>query len=548
MASRGSSLCLCHVVAALMTGLTLSWAAPAFAGSGVASPTAATEPTFDIWDYVVGGNTVLDEKSIDQALYPFLGPHRTRADVEKARAALEAAYGAHGYKTVSVVSAQMVKPGQVRFTVSEGRVGHLNVLGSKYSSIEEIKRQAPSLAEGQVPNFNQVPADLAALNQSADRRVTPELHAGSKPGTVDVDLDVVDHPPLHGNVEVNNRRSQDTSELRTSAQLSYDNLWQAGHSFSLSYQTAPERPSDTRVFYGSYLARFGASPFSLLLNGVKSNSNVATIGGTDVVGNGETATLQGTYNLDASDSYYSAVTFGISYKHFNNNVTATESQSGIPVQLITRVPITYYPMTVGYTTIWRRKTSVTQADLGITFAIPHLGSTPDEFDADRFGATGQQFYFRENLSYTQDLPAEFQSYVRFSGQLTDQPLVNTEQAVAGGLDTVRGYLEAETLGDYGFSGTGELRSPPLANYISFGGVKPVDELRFFAFFDGAEMRLRSPLPGQQDSFRLLSGGAGFNLRLFEYFNSSLVWADPFFSGPASKEWSSRLLFRVWTNF
>jgi hemolysin activation/secretion protein len=143
-----------------------------------------------------------------------------------------------------------------------------------------------------------------------------------------VDLDVVDHFPLHGSLEINNRRSQDTTPLRTSASLSYDDLWQAGHSLSLSAQVDPQKTADARVYYGSYLARFGASPWSLLVSATRSNSNVATIGGTDVLGNGTTVSMQAMLTLTATDTFYQALSFGVAYKHFNNTTTAEETQAG----------------------------------------------------------------------------------------------------------------------------------------------------------------------------------------------------------------------------
>ena len=521
------------------------------AGAPSPAPDAATlaGKMFDVADFVVRGNTALSEAQIDEALYPFLGERRTAADLENARAALENCYSTHGFKTVSVaLPPQTPTDGVVLFQVTEARVGHLKVVGSKYSSIDRIKRDAPSLAEGSVPNFNEVPTDISALNQLSDRRVTPELKAGTKPGTVDVDLDVVDHFPLHGSLELNNRRSQDTTPLRTSASLSYDNLWQAGHSLSLSAQVDPQDTADAKVLYGSYLARFGASPWSVLINGVRSNSNVATIGGTDVLGNGTTVSVQGMLTLVATDTFYQALSFGVAYKHFNNTTSAQETVSGAPVTQIDKVPLVYLPFTIGYTTIWRAKTSVTQADLSVNFAIPQWGSDQAEFDENRFEATGQQLYLRGSMTHTHDMPWGMQGFLRVSGQIADQPLVNTEQYVAGGADTVRGYLEAEALGDVGAGGTLELRTPSLGQWISFGSVRPVDEWRFFIFGDDAYLRLRDPLPEQRDAFRLASFGAGFNLRLYSYFNANFTWADPIFDGPATKRRSSRYLFRVWTSF
>ncbi len=521
---------------------------PTAPAATAAAPSAVAVP-FDVVDFVVRGNTVLNEAQIDEVLVPFLGENKTADDLEKARAALEQAYSTHGFKTVAVqLPPQTPSDGVVLLEVTEARVGHLKVVGSQYSSIDKIKRDAPSLAEGSVPDFNHVPTDISALNQLADRRVTPELKAGTKPGTVDVDLDVVDHLPLHGSVEINNRRSEDTTPLRTSASLSYDDLWQEGHSLSLSAQIDPQKTEDARVFYGSYLARFGASPWSVLLNGIRSNSNVATIGGTDVLGNGTTVSIQATYTLKATDTFYQALSFGVAYKHFDNTTTAEETAAGLPVTQIDKVPIVYEPFTIGYTTIWRAKTSVTQADLSFVFAFPELGSNQATFDENRFDATGRQEYLRGSITHTHDLPFEMQAFIRASGQITDQPLVNTEQYVAGGADTVRGYLEAEALGDAGAGGTLELRSPSLAQWIAIRGSRPFDDLRVFIFGDDAYLRLREPLPEQRDAFRLASTGVGFNLKMYSYFNGNFTWADPIFDGPATRRWKSRYLFRVWTSF
>ena len=44
--------------------------------------------------------------------------------------------------------------------VIEGKVGRLRIRGSRYFSLSQIRKQAPSLAEGTVPNFNDVTRDI----------------------------------------------------------------------------------------------------------------------------------------------------------------------------------------------------------------------------------------------------------------------------------------------------------------------------------------------------------------------------------------------------
>jgi len=479
---------------------------------------------------------VLDEVTIDEAVEPFLGLDRKTEDVDQARAALEAVYRKRGFKTVTVsIPKQTVHDGVIVLQVNEATVGHLNVVGSSYHSIDQIKTEAPSLAEGTVPDFNQVQKDLVTLNQQPDRRVTPALKAGATPGTVDIDLVVDDHLPLHGSLELNNRRSEDTSELRTVGTLSYDNLWQLGHSLSLSYQTAPQDTSDARVLYGSYLARLDG-PWSLLINGLHSDSNVATVGGTNVVGNGNSVGVRGVLQMQGSEGYYPTLSFGVDYKRFKNLTSLGGASFETPVE--------YYPFTIAYSSLLHTSNASTQTDVSVGFADPRLGSDTSTIELNRSFARGQMLWLRQSVSNTVDWPIGLQTFVRVNSQLTDQPLISNEQISAGGLDTVRGYLESEVLGDFGLSGALELRSPEVGTHLG----SHVDDLRLFTFMDGAKVRLRESPPDQKPEFGLLSSGVGLNLRMFNYLYGAVDWADPFFSQSATKAWHSRVLFRVWTSF
>src|SRR4029077_11523935 len=208
-----------------------------------------------IKEYRVRGVHKLRQIEVEDAVYPFLGSGRGPEDIEQARAALEKAYQAKGYQTVSVsVPPQRGAHGIIVLQVMESPIGRLRVHGSRYFSLEKIKEASPSLAEGGVPNFNAVTHDVVALNQLPDRRITPSLKAGVVPGTVDVDLNVQDTFPLHGSVELNNRYSADTSPLRLNASASYNNLWQLGHSLGGSVQISPEDLDQVKVFSGYYVA------------------------------------------------------------------------------------------------------------------------------------------------------------------------------------------------------------------------------------------------------------------------------------------------------
>jgi hemolysin activation/secretion protein len=504
------------------------------------SARAAGEPApakpFEVDEYVVDGNSVLSEREIETAVYPYLGPDKTDADIEKARATLEAAYRDRGFQTVAVAPAEGGPvDGTVHLQVVEERVGRLRAVGAVYHSPNDIKAAAPSLQEGTVPNFNQVESDIGALNQWPDRTVTPILKPGKEPDTVDVDLKVEDSNPLHASVELNNRQSDGTTPLRLNASISYDNLWQLGHTIGLTFVTAPENISDAKSFIGNYIARIPDTALSLQLTGIVSSSNVLAVSSTDVVGDGDMVELRLISPLPGTKDLLQSVYAEVDYKHFKD-LTIVAGLSSL-------TPVTYYPFTAGYTGTLTEDSATDQADFSITFAAPELGSPTNEFDNKRYLARGQTFYVKGNLDRVQQLPDGFSADVHFGGQITDQPLISNEQFAVGGQDTVRGYLEAEALGDYGYLGGLQVTSPSLASLID---LPDSDTVKLLAFIEGGVEHLRSPLLEQKSVFSLASTGIGLRTHLFDHVNGSLDLAIPLVSTQYTDAFSEHLLFRVWT--
>jgi hemolysin activation/secretion protein len=75
---------------------------PEMSGSPQPATVAAPEAHFDIHEYRVLGNTTLATRDIERLLYPLLGDHKSIADVEVARTALEKAYHDRGFATVFI--------------------------------------------------------------------------------------------------------------------------------------------------------------------------------------------------------------------------------------------------------------------------------------------------------------------------------------------------------------------------------------------------------------------------------------------------------------
>ncbi|MBV6500922.1 MAG: hypothetical protein CJBNEKGG_03412 [Prosthecobacter sp.] len=466
-------------------------------------------PGMYITEYRVLGATRLDKRSVEKAVYPFLGPERRPEDVDAARAALEKAYRDAGYATVSVtIPQQRVRKGVVLLQVNETLVGRLRVHGSRYHDIERLKQRAPSMAEGALLNFKAVNQDIAALNRQSGLRVTPALRAGVIPGTVDIDLNVQDELPLKGSLEINNRHSANTTPWRFSGSLSYSNLWQAGHSLGASFQVAPERLDDARVFSAFYQAALDDA-WTLTLQGTRQDSDVSTLGGSAVVGRGEVLGLRLRTTLPDKEGFYHSLSIGLDRKSFEQDI--------IVAGQVIASPVTYYPISIDYGATVLAKRHGTDVNLGLVLHVPRFGSDSGELSNSRYKANDGFIYLRGDFSHTHDLPGGFEAFVKLQGQASSGPLINNEQLSGGGLSTVRGYLESTALGDSGAFATLELRSPSLLKSDDEGR----SEWRFHAFADAGTLVLDSTLPEQESEFNLASVGVGTRFRVLDHFSGTV---------------------------
>jgi hemolysin activation/secretion protein len=401
------------------------------------------------------------------------------------------------------------------------------------------------MAEGTVPNFDAIVGDIYRLNQLPDRRVVPVVRSGVIPGTVDVDLNVQDTLPLHGSVELNDRSSPSTSSLRLNGTLRYDNLWQEGHSLSFSFQTAPQRVDDGKVFTLSYLARVPeATWLTFGVNGVMQDSDVSTLGALAVQGRGRILGGRASFTLPGPQALFHTLSAGLDYKHleqFDSLQVAPADGAGASMSARRATPITYWPLSAQYGAVLSGESSQTQLGASVVMNLRGLGSDAQRFDDKRYGASPSFFYLRAQAARTDELPGGLQLSGRIEAQLATQPLLPSEQLTAGGAESVRGYLEVQASGDRGAVWGVELRSPSLARWVG----KPVlEEWRFLAFADAGWVELRSPLPEQQWRSRLLGVGGGTRLRLLGHVNGGVDVAVPLAPEGTTERYHPRVHFRI----
>jgi hemolysin activation/secretion protein len=251
--------------------------------------------------------------------------------------------------------------------------------------------------------------------------------------------------------------------------------------------------------------------------------------------------------LPPAEGLFHSLTLGTDYKHFTQQVGVGGTALSGPVDIPTNNPIDYYPMSALYSATWLGKTHLTAFNAGVTFNFRGMGSSENLFENKRFGASGNFIYLRGDLSNTQDLPKDFKVMAKVQGQVASGPLIDSEQIAGGGLGTVRGYLEAEVLGDNGVFGTVELQSPSLLGWIPKAQEKG-DEWRVYAFVDAGYLTIYDPLPEQEDHFGLASVGLGSRIRLIDHFTGSVDAGCPLTSQSSTSAHDLLFTFRVSAEF
>jgi len=454
---------------------------------------------FDINAFEVTGNTVFPQDVLLNELSGHTGSGKTADDVEKARSALEQFYHKTGYPTALVnIPEQTVEEGVIRFEVIESKIRRVRITGNRYFTMEKILNALPTFKKGKILYVPNVQTELAELNRNPDLKVAPVLMPGKELGTIDVELKVKDKLPLHGSLELNNRNTHTTTDLRLNGMLRYDNLWQKDHAISFQFQTSPEDTDEVKLLSGSYVwPSFFSEDNMSVLYGLASDSDSAFGSGFTVIGKGYIAGYREIIPLPRVGEYAHNLSVGIDYKDFDEDqIFGTDVET---------IPVTYVPLSLSYSSSLHGESGVTRINAGLDLAFRGLVSSETEFQDKRYNARGNYVIFGAGLKREQNLPLGMSLKAGVDGQLADQPLISNEQYVAGGMMSVHGYKESEVSGDNALRGNIVLTSPDLA-----GLLKLSDRLKINmnAFYDAAYLTKIDPLPGEDKEITLQGTGAG----------------------------------------
>ena len=456
--------------------------------------------TFTIKGFIVEGTYIFTQDELQKQIKSFVGRGKTAADVEGARDALERFFHEQGYPAMLVnIPAQSSTNRIFRLEVMENRIGNVLISGNRWFSTEKILRDIPSILPGKALQLKELQTEVNAANRNPDFKAIPEMLPGKAPGSIDLAVKVQDQLPLHGSLELNNRASHDTTALRLNAALRYDNLWQRDHSISVQYQISPQDPNEVEVISASYtLPTFWSREDKLVAYGVVSNSNTNAAAGFSNLGKGNVVGSRLIMPLQASDGLFHNALVGFDYKDFSETV-GVGGAPGI------KTPITYFPITAGYSAYLRDDSGLTSFTGGLSVVFRGAVADTRQFEDKRIKSTGNAMLMTAGLERNQQLPGGFTLLAKLDGQLSDQPLISNEQYSAGGVESVRGYHDSEASGDNAIHGVLEVAAPEMLRQTS----KEKFAVTPYVFYDAAHLGIREP---QSQDWSATLQGIGFGLR------------------------------------
>lgn len=509
-------------------------------GAEVSSSRGGGE-TFPIRRFVVYGYTAYPRDTLVKLVDDLRGAGRTSGDVEAARDRIEKFYHDGGYPTTMVnIPEQSVSSGFVYLQVIEGKVGNVAVKGNRWVSEERIRRKLPSMASKEVVNLPRIKEDLKEVASVPDLKVTPAISPGKETGTVDVDLVVEDRIPLHGSVEINNRASQGTSDLRLSASLRYDDLWKKGHSIAAQYQVSPKNTSEVQVASGSYTM---PAPWRrtdrMVIYGVWSDSETTFSSSGDsfnTLGQGNIIGARYIFSLPGYGSWGHTALLGVDYKNFRENTTLSGAADPGATS-----PVEYVPLSVGYNGYLPDASGTTLFNAMVNVAFRGMVTREQQFEDKRYKARANYVYATLGAERRQNLPAGASLLLKLDGQISEQPLISNEQYAAGGMESVRGYKESEASGDSVLHGIVEVSAPNLLPLMGFGETST---LKPYAFYDFATLWVKDALPGQESKLDLHGIGVGIRGLFLKGFEFQVDWGYALSETDKTRKGDSRVHFKA----
>jgi len=495
---------------------------------------APPEPKTLVKTFVLDGVNLFKPKDFEPILTKYRNKELGMSDLKKISDEISAFYRKKGYvNSMAYVPTQEITDNTVEIKVAEARVGDIDAEKPKYSKRTTVKKRF-LVEKGQILDAKKMEVSLKRINKNQDRIIRAVLLPGKTPETSDILLKVEkERKPYHFYTEFNNRGTNLTGKGRWGLGFVDTNVFGLDDALSLKFM-ANRRTSEVYSFSMDY--NLPVTKYDTRL-GIYAAFAKADIGGQFAIISPEgKARVWGLYvnhplfekefvdeETSTSLTLASNVAGGFDSVSVRNKILGNETSHD---------EIRAFKGGINFD----EKDSLGRTVLSteIRAGIPDfLGSMKKRDDsASRIDAGGEFQRYNIYASRITRLPLSSVFINTLRLQYTDDALVNPEQMVLGGADTVRGFPENDYLADYGWIANMELRTPafliPPILRVPFDKkhTRLIDAIQFVGFLDAGKGHLNKARVGEKAHKFLVGAGFGLRFEMYERLRARIDFGFP----------------------
>ena len=411
--------------------------------------------TFRISGFELTGDIPLDQTETTAVLASFIGSNANLASLQKASAALEAAFKARGFALHRVSLPAQELGGKVTLSVVRFVIGKVTVEGNSAFSLANVRASVPELAEGATPNFRTMAVQTAIANENPAKQVQVTVKESDEADKIDATVLVKEGSVWNRSVSMANTGSKATGNDRLTFALGHSNLFDLDHQMSAAFTTSLERGDAVKQLGLNYRIPMYRQGGVVGLS--YTNSDVlGNFGSFTSTGAGQTYGVNFSKYMPPSGGERTYWTLSLDEKIFNAskvNGVVVAGQSDRNSR----------PLTLGYTSRMESDTSIWgyNAELAMNLAGGVGNNIAAYRTEDARIRTENWSLVRASANYLAPLPSGWLWSAKTQFQYSGDGLIAGEQFGLGGASSVRGTAERAITGDGGLVASVEVSSHEL---------------------------------------------------------------------------------------
>lgn len=439
----------------------------------------------------------------------FVNKYVTMEDVLYLTTEISAFYQSNGYLTsYAFIPPQEVINGEIKIIIVESKIDSIMMQGNKWTKNSYLKNSilaSNGISQDKVFDAKKLQLALKELNNQNYLKAQVQV-SKNKDDATELILNIQERPPIGFNVIWDNFGRELTGRERANLILSYDNL--TGHGDKIYGGTI--LAENTRGVLGGYELPVGKRGtkigFDYSASSIKLGKQYKADDITGFSNNCSFRITQPIYKSTDTDVVFATSFDSLKSKTNYNSLGTILSDYKLSV-FRTGVHALHdddYGRWIGA--------------LGADFGAKFLGASPSIKD----GPTSNFYNFKTGITRVQRLPKKSLAIARLNGQYSPNRLFAAEQMQLGGPYSLRGYEPGTLIGDWGLSGTMEVRTPvPGITKILPSKIEHWDnKIQWATFYDWGYVKDHNNLYGYPQHF-LHSVGTGLHFYLTDYMSAAM---------------------------